>query len=352
MNQRIENQHWISQVLLKRFKIPGNPFQCYQIRTGEWIEKSIERACASLGYNQLLVSGEVDNTLEAALSKVESGLRDTFRALKGATNKPLTDLSPEIHANLCSYCTFLKLISPISKPGAVVSLIIQINMELKRGEYSLLRELKIPEEIISIWRAACDAGRHVVVEWENILQLLYRFQFHYAYKFDYSQFINAKWTISHSPVELPMSDVGLVPMYLIDEKANHYILPIEPRLVLECVFSLDPTKNSSQPVIRGHNLTAEQAEYRFDCICSSAINEIVCSQKLTGIPESLSRAKTKGIRFHKIMNPEAITSAGLTDIGNDSLTYRIVSAEEYKQFIHSYMQPTWRLDDNLKTTCT
>lgn len=345
MNQHNENQHWISRVLLKRFKTPGNPFQCYQIRTGQWIEKGIERACASLGYNQLLVSGEADNSLEAALSKIESGLRDTFRVLEGATNKPLTDLPPEIHANLCSYCTFLKLISPISKPGAVVSLTFQINMELKRCEYSLLRELTIPEEIISIWRAACDAGQHVIIEGEHILQLLFRFQFRFAYKFDYSQFFNAKWTVSHSPVELPMSDVGLVPMYLIDERANLYILPIGPHLVLECVFFLDATKNSSQPVIRGHNLTSEQAEYRFDCICSSAINEIVCSHKSTGIPESLSRAKTKGIRFHKIMNPETIASAGLTDIGEGSVTYRIVSADEYRQFIHSYVQPTWRLDD-------
>ena len=346
MNQTSENQHWISQVLLKRFKTPGKPLQCYQIGTGEWVEKGIERACASLGYNQLLVSGEADNTLEAALSKVESGLPSTFRALESAANKPLTNLSTEIHTNLCSYCTFLKLTSPISKPGAVVSLTFQINMELKRREYSLLRESKIPEEIISVWRAACEAGQHVIIEGENILQLLYRFRFRYAYKFDYSEFVNAKWTVSHSPVELPMSDIGLVRVFLIDEKANHYMLPIGPRLVVECVFFLDPTKNSSQPVIRGHNLTVEQAEYRFDCICSSAINEIVCSRKLVGIPESLDRAKTKGIRFHKIMNPEAIASAGLTDIGNDTVTYRIVSAEEYTRLMHSYMQPTWRLEDH------
>jgi hypothetical protein len=40
MNNPNENQHFISQVLLKRFKILGNPLQCYQVQTGEWIASS------------------------------------------------------------------------------------------------------------------------------------------------------------------------------------------------------------------------------------------------------------------------------------------------------------------------
>src|ERR1051326_6572322 len=199
MNQINENQHWVSRALLERFKIAGTPFQCYQVQTGEWIPKSIERACASPGYNQLLISGQADNTLEEAFSKVESGLRDTFRLLEKAVNKPLTDLPPAIHANICWYCTFLKLIASISKPGAVVSLTIQLNMELKSGEYFLLRDLKIPSETINAWREACAAGRQVVIESENILQLLYRFQFNYAYKIDHWQLLNSKWTVSNSP---------------------------------------------------------------------------------------------------------------------------------------------------------
>ena len=38
MNLTNENQHWISQHLLKRFKLEGFPFQCYQVETGEWVE--------------------------------------------------------------------------------------------------------------------------------------------------------------------------------------------------------------------------------------------------------------------------------------------------------------------------
>jgi hypothetical protein len=73
MNNLNENQYFVSKVLLKRFKIPGNSLQCYQVQTGEWIPKSPENACSSPGYNQLLRSGQFqpDNTLEADLSAVE-----------------------------------------------------------------------------------------------------------------------------------------------------------------------------------------------------------------------------------------------------------------------------------------
>jgi hypothetical protein len=339
MNHPNENQHWISQVLLERFKIPGTPFQCYQIQTGEWIPKSIERACAWPGYNQLLVSGQVDNTLEEAFSKVESGLRDTFKALEEAARKPSTELPSVIYTNMCWYCAFLKLIAPFQKLGAVVSFVFQINWELENGHNSLLQELNIPKEIVDGWRKECAAGRKVIVESENILQLLYRFQFRRSYEGDYSQFISTKWTISNSPIELPMSDVGLVPMHLTDHKANYYILPIGPNLVLEGIFFFDLTKNSSQPVIKSLNLTPAEAEYRFDSICSSAIIEIICSRKILNIPESISRAKVSGIRFHKIVSPKTIASAGLTDVSAGDFRYRIVSVEEYIEFVHSYMLP-------------
>src|SRR5438046_10032510 len=97
MNQLDENQHSISQVLLERFKIPGNPLECYQVQTGEWFPKSKEKACAWPGYNQLLVSGVADNTREAAFSKVESGLRKPFKALEDEARKPSTQLPHVIY---------------------------------------------------------------------------------------------------------------------------------------------------------------------------------------------------------------------------------------------------------------
>lgn len=339
VNKANENQHWISRVLLGRFKLPGNPFQCYQVETGEWIPKSLDRVCAWPGYNQLLVSGEPDNTLEEAFSKVESGLRNTLRALDRAATQPLSDLPPQIYENMCWYCAFLKGIAPISKPGAVVSFLIQINMELEKGGDSLLRELNIPVEIVNSWRKECVAGRKIVVESENILQLLFRFQFKRNYACNYSQFISTKWAVSKSPIELPMSDVGLVPMHLIDHKANHYMLPISPNLLLEGVFFHDGTKNSSKPIIRGLSYTQEEAEKTFDCICASAITEIICSRKIANIAGSISRAKASGVNFCKIVKPGTIAPAGLADVSIGDFRYRVVSGDEYVKFVHSFIRP-------------
>ena len=338
MNQIDENQHSISQVLLERFKIPGSPLQCYQVQTGEWIPKSKEKACAWPGYNQLLVSGVADNTLEEAFSKVESGLRKTFKALEDAARKPSTQLPPAIYENMCWYCAFLKGVALFSKPGAVVSLVFQINWELENGKHDLLRHLEIPKETIDAWRGECALGRKVIIESENGLQLLYRFQFLRTYALDYSQFLSTKWTISNSPIELPMSDVGLVPIHLTDHKANHYLLPIGPNLLLEGIFFFDLTKNSSQPFVRGLTLIQDEAEYRFDAICASAVAEIICSRRIPNISASINRAKSKGITFHKIVNPQAITSAGLTN-ADDDLHFRIVPVDEYVKFVHSFMLP-------------
>jgi len=168
--------------------------------------------------------------------------------------------------------------------------------------------------------------------------LLYRFQFRRCYQGDYSLFFSTKWTVSQSPIELPISDVGIIPMHLHDIKAIHFILPVGPRLVLEGIFHFDLSKNSAQPVVRGVTLTQDEAEYRFDCICASAIKEVICSRQIPGIARSRARAKAKGITFHRIVNHEAATSAGLKDACGD-FGFRIVSVPEYVQFVHSHVQP-------------
>ena len=339
MNVANENQHWISRHLLKRFKSKGAPLQCYQVETGEWVPKGLDRVCAADGYNQLVVSGEVDNTLEALFSKVESKLRTTLRALEDAAKRPLTELAQPVYENMCWYCSFLKGIAPYSKPGAVVSFIIQLNMELENGNYSLLRDLNVPEETVRELRRQCSMGRKVIIESENLLQLLYRFQFARTYQYNYSQFLSTKWAVRNSPIELPMSDVGLVPMILDYHKANHYLLPIGPNLLLEGIFFHDVSKNFSRPVMRGMDLTKDEAEYSFDCICASAITELICATKLPEIAEARARAKTNGTRFCKIPNPERITTSGLADVGEGDFRFRIVSVEEYVKVTHSYILP-------------
>ncbi len=182
-------------------------------------------------------------------------------------------------------------------------------------------------------------GRRVIVESDNLLQLLYRFQFARNYRLNFSIFLSTNWTVLKSPIELPMSDIGLVPMLLKSDAANHYLLPLGPNLLLQGVSFNDLRKNSSAPVVRGMNLTGDEAEYYFDCICASAISEIICAKKLMGLSAARVRAKARGIRFCKIIDPKTIKSSGLADVGQGDFRFRIVSAEEYKQVIHSYFRP-------------
>src|ERR1043166_2949251 len=159
MNRKNEDEHNASQVLLKRFKLPAKPLQCYQANSGAWKERSLHRAFAARAWNQLLVSGQVDNSLEAAFSKVESLLPQTFKALEEAANKNLTVLSREIYDNMCQYCTFLSLTSPFAKAKAVADFLLQINFELENGKDQFLRELDFPQETIIRFRERSEERR-------------------------------------------------------------------------------------------------------------------------------------------------------------------------------------------------
>ena len=239
---------------------------------------------------------------------------------------------------MCKYCALLKLTAPYSKPGAVVSFVIQVNMELEKGGNFLSRDLRLSKHQIDFLRKEYALGRRVIIDSENALQSFYNFQFQRNRDPDYDLFLKAHWTVFNCPIELPISDIGLVPIGFPDLKLTVYLLPISPKLLLKGLLYFDLTKNSSQSIVKGLNLPADEAEYVFDCICSSAIVEIVCSRINPDVSTGISRAKTKGIRFHKVPNPENIMSAGLKNVSDD-FDFRVVSVEEYKTFVHSFMQP-------------
>jgi Protein of unknown function (DUF4238) len=338
MSRLNERQHYISRVLLERFRIPGNPLQCYQIETGEWKPRSVEKACAAIGYNQLLAFGDLDDSLEEAFSKIESRAPQTFRELEKIAEGRSGEIPSPVYDNMCWYLAFLKLSSLPAKAAAVVNFIFQLNFEIDSGQRALTRELQIPEDTISYWKKECADGQKVIIDPENVLQLIYRNQFRRSYANEFILFRDTQWSVSVSPIELPMSDVGVVPIHLSDEKANHYILSIGPHTLLEGIFSFDLSKNVPRRPVRRLRLSAEQMEYPFDAICSSAVLEIVCSQKLAGIPESLVRAKRRGIQFHRIADAQAARSAGLKRSAEE-IRFRVVSREEYVRFMHSFIQP-------------
>src|ERR1700678_2512578 len=105
------NEHYVSQVLLRRFTVSGH-LQSYQIKDDKWRRKSPRNVFSAFGYNQLLVDGKVDNTLEAAFSKVETPLPKVFNALEEAVNQPSAELPSAIYENLCWYSS---LSAPLSR---------------------------------------------------------------------------------------------------------------------------------------------------------------------------------------------------------------------------------------------
>lgn len=342
MNLENENQHYISRVLLNRFKIPHNPLYCYQIATRGWEEKSVDRLCSAEGYNQLIVPGEkTNNSLEASLSRVESKLPKTIKALEYAAQLDTTELPSAIYKNLREYCAFLKLSSPFSKASAVVSFLHQINLELERGEFFLWRELQVPQRTIDGFKLEHARGGRVVIETENVLQLIYRFQFERLLETNLWEFSRSDWAICSSPFDLPMSDVGLVSLHLENLNANHHLLPLGPRLLLEGVFYHDQTKNSVKTTIRGFRMTPNEAQYRVDCISFSCLREIIFSRKTPDIEAVLVRAAQSGLNFHRIPALERVLSAG-TKPASRNYSFRCVSQDEYVRFIHSFVLPPLR----------
>ncbi len=340
MNNKDERQHYVSQVLLKRFRRRGKPLECFNVQTQEWIKggRSVENVCSAPGYNQLLSSTDVNNAIEQSFSKVESNLPKTFNDLERASNKSSVELEKSTYDNLCLYCAFLKRTSIFAKPGAVASFLGQLNMELEKGSYYLFRELKVPDDVISKFREGYAMGGRLIIESDNVIQLVYRLQFERLLNLNFMEFLHCEWTVSTSPLELPMSDIGLVQIQLTDLKAIQYLLPIGPNLVLDAIFYHDVTKNSTRPNVAGHQLSKVEAEYRFAALCLSAVNEIIFFNRCSNIQARLDHAKTMGITFTKIVNPQAALSAGLK---NCDLRYRLqmVSLDEYVRFVHSFVQP-------------
>jgi hypothetical protein len=168
--------------------------------------------------------------------------------------------------------------------------------------------------------------------------LVYRLQFERLLNLNFAEFVDCEWTISTSPIELPMSDIGLVQIQLTDFKAIQYLLPIGPRLILDGIFYHDLSKNSSEPTIAGHQLSKVEAEYRFAALSLSAVNEIIFSERCPDIQARLEHARTMGVTFSRIVNPQAVASAGMK---NCDLRYRLqmVPLDEYVRFVHSFVQP-------------
>jgi hypothetical protein len=336
--QRPENQHYVSRLLLKRFKLPGHPLECYDIAAGQWKPKSVEKACADSGYNQLITSDGIDDSLEDEFSKVESRVPKALRLLERIAGIGSADLPAQAFTDLCQYCAFLTLSSIAAKASAVVNFVYNLNLEIEIGQRHLLRELEIPEAIIANWKPAVLSGSRVIIDADNALQLIYRHQFRRRFGEECALYRHTKWVICKSPIDFPIADIGLVPLSQQEPKFNRYILPLGPRLALQGILFHDVSRNSPNQTVKRLVLTHDEAQECVDIICSAAVGEIFCQRKVKDIEKSLRRAKSGGIEFLQIANPREVTSAGLKQ-STKELYFRVVPMNEFVAFVHSFVKP-------------
>jgi len=305
-----------------------------------WTERSIERVCSAAGYNQWLENGIADNSFEACFSQVESLLPKVFRALEKAATRKETLLDAQSYENLCRYCTMLKLSSPAAKAGAVAALTIQLNWEVENNKRSLLSFFEVPEEIVVGWRKERELDRRIILDCDNPTQFAFRVHYSRTCDVTFAEFLRCKWIIGISPFDLPISDLGLVPIHLTDLKAHQYFLPIGPRLLLEGVYYHDEKRNSREPQITSHFLSQVEAEVRFESICLSATAEILATHKDPKVREALARKQdpASAVVFNRVSNPTLITSSGMTN-SDGGFRLRTVPSEEYVRFVHSFVTP-------------
>ncbi len=335
------NQHYVSQVLLRRFAAKKK-IQRYNIKYGKWKETSTREVFSGLGYNQLLAFGIFDDTLDKEFKKIEDKLPAILEALEGIADKISTKLDEEIYKNLFWYCAFLWNMSPFAKAAAPINFVNQLMMNLKLGNVETLKKLGHTEANISAILKFSAAGYKFIITGKNYLQLVYRLQFAPSCESTFMQFrYIAKWTLFNSPIELPISDIAIVQYPDPKSKKTWYVLPISPKLVLVGSLPIEGVSpTSTETIIKGGTLDVAAAEDILDVICNSAFLAIASKARIGNIEDFRQRAKEKKIRFNKI-NMEGVLAAGLKPLESekDFLITPVKDADSYVKFVRSFVSP-------------
>lgn len=344
MNCENENQHFVSKVLLKRFKRPNQPLQCYRVDTKQWEPRSTDRACSAAGYNQLLENGNVDGKVEALLSKQESRLPETLRTLDrvAISAEANTTLELRVYENLCRYSALLWLISPAAKAGAAPMIMSQMNRELEGGHTPMLKLWGMPDEQIRVFREAYAQGRRLMMEADNVVQIAHTVQVQWGQELQYRVLGASEWTIANCPINLGLSDVVLVPISWAELKLVEFILPIAPRLLARCRTpgggTLHLDEKAWPRTMNRIELQKEEAEAILDRICASAVGEIVSPERIADIEGRRARARASGIRYHRIVDPERVKEAGQIKTCGEA-RFRMAEQEEYCKYVNSFVLP-------------
>lgn len=328
--------------MLRRFTA-SKRLQKFDIKLGQWRRRGTTPPYifSSLGYNQLVRFGELDDSLDREFQKIETNLPKTLAALDNAATKESTQLDPDIYENLCWYLAFLWNMCPFAKAVAPINFIHQIMLDLQNGQLHRLKALGHSDENIAAIQQFHNQGYKFIIGGNNYLQLVYRIVFNDKCRDTFCKFRFAtKWTVYQSPIELPMSDVALVHFH--DKNANEllHILPIAPTSVLIGTLKMGETPTSTDTFIKGAKLTDTSAEHVHDIICASAFFALASKSKIGDIASFRQRAIKKGIGFAKIHNLESVLTAGLVPfVSEKDFMIVPVKPDEYVKYTLSFITP-------------
>jgi hypothetical protein len=333
----LQNQHYVSQVLLRRFIDSSGFLKRFSLRRGEWNDRQSTRSVfSSRGYTQLIINGTVNNCVEDAFGVQESNVPIILHALDdAATREGTTDLGEDVFGKLCFYCAFLWSLSPFVKAVAPQELVRWINLELEKGKTDTLKELSISEADIATLQGYHSKGKKIIIEvTQSNRQALHRVFAQKARKFMYVELrACTDWSICRSPLELPISDVAFARYHLKPGDVKAYYLPVSPHLVVLGKTHVGaPFPKTLETKVQTVDVPANVAEDFRDAICLSAITAVACKSRLDDIPARRQRAKESGLGIPEINDLESILSAGEENF-NGQLNFLASSDEDYEKFM-------------------
>jgi hypothetical protein len=334
------NQHFISQVLLRRFSTNGR-IQKYTLKYGKWSSRGTapQSVFSDYGYNQLLAFGESNNELEERLKPLEDTLPETLAVLDDAAKVKETPLDPEIYKRMCSYCAFLWQMSPFCKLAAPVHFIQQLMFDLSAKNIDFLDALGYrDEDIARIIQHHANGGKFIITG-KNYRQLAYRLQFPKQLASLYNVYrYSTKWTVARSPIELPIGDMALIKYHLPNVNVMQSILPISPTSILIGESPMGTNiKTSTDTIVHGGKLEQAGAEYIRSVICQGAVLIVASNTRIGDINEW--RKKTV-VNLVQLQNVEEVLKSGQMPIMSpQDFLITPASTQDYVKWTHSFLKP-------------
>jgi hypothetical protein len=115
-----------------------------------------------------------------------------------------------------------------------------------------------------------------------------------------------------------------------------YLLPISPHLLLVGAIPNGTQSKSDETIIKSSTLAQDDAQIMADAICSSALATLA-SKNIIHDVSAMRRRGEQRVTYTKVVNPESIVTAGVTDF-NGVFGVRLVDDDEYARFIHLHVR--------------